>query len=342
MQSILEFMNDDILVESSYNKIAVLDVCYQTLSEDLGNQHVVDMAVSYTHSMLLEILENAKEALFKLYQRILSVLNNYVLNSANLIDKYRNYLIDRFPKLKKPLIFKTYEYPKLKDNDYPMLLEVKSPAIAEREIRKLMDQIFETNMLPSQVEFEVNRFLRNFAHEVLDAPVNPLDLKKSVRDIVYSKVRGREIERKLTQSELNVFIDEIKQHKSIKDDLNRTKTNMLTDYTNLKNMYLSISKQKQADLGLRSLKYPEEASFQINEYNRFADINVAITRLFNGLITIYSEAFNTKLQIINDKIANNRKVIEELMIQTGMFASMNAKNPNRQHKPFVPNSTLKT
>lgn len=340
MQSILDYMNDDILVESSYSKIAVLDACYQTLSEDLGNQHVVDIALSYSHSMIIEILENAKDALFKFYQRIFSVLNNYVLNSANLIDKYRNHILDRYPKLEKPLYFKTYEYPKLKDKNYPMIMEIQSSTTIEIQLRKLIDRMH--GMLPSQVEFEVNRYLRNFAHEALGGTVDPINLKTSVRDVVYANIRGRQIDRKLTQSDLNQFIDEIKQHKSIRDDLNRTKTNLLSDYNNLKKTYNTLSTQKQIDLGLRSLKYPEDTSFQINEYNRFADINMALTRLFNGFITIYSEAFNAKLQIINDKIINNRKVIEELMIQTGLFTSLNTKSPNRQRRPIPYDTNLKT
>ena len=67
-----------------------------------------------------------------------------------------------------------------------------------------------------------------------------------------------------------------------------------------------------------------------------------MTRLFNGFITIYSTAFDTKLNIIQEKIEANRAVIVEMLIRTGVFTSVNTKTPSKSHKPYVFNPSLKT
>lgn len=334
MVSIFDIMNDDYLSESSYEKMATLDTCYESLNEGITDRFVVNITSSYTHSIIFEVLDNVKETLIKLYQRVLSSLNNYILNSANLADKYRNLIIERYGKLQSPIMFQTYQYPKLKDKDYPSL--VKSSTTLEREIEELQNEVIKRQLTPGQTGELVDKMLKSFSKSVLGESVDPYNIKDTATKIVESNVRGREVIRKLEKSELSVFIDELKQYKVMKDDINRTKTNMLKDYEMLKHVYTNSMKNKEAESkGLKDLKDPDVVALEAADYQRFANINLNMTRMFNGFITIYSTAFDTKLSILQDKINANRNIIVELMTQTGIFAALNTKNPSKTKKPMI-------
>ena len=86
-------LSDSILTEDSYTKLDVIDRCYDAINEGVLDNFVVDVAASNTYSMMMEVLDNVKETLLKLVQNVLTFLNNYILNSALLADKYRDLII---------------------------------------------------------------------------------------------------------------------------------------------------------------------------------------------------------------------------------------------------------
>ena len=175
-------LSDSILTEDSYTKLDVIDRCYDAINEGVLDNFVVDVAASNTYSMMMEVLDNVKETLLKLVQNVLTFLNNYILNSALLADKYRDLIIQRFKSMKEPFVFYTYEYPKLKSKDYPVL--VKSSITLEDEIREMEDEIIRKNLSPDEAASKVDKMLRSFGHDVLDARVDVSDLKSSVKKII--------------------------------------------------------------------------------------------------------------------------------------------------------------
>lgn len=324
--------NDYISIES-LDKISVLNTAIEVLTEGVDTHNVVSITSSYTHSLMFEILDNAKQFLMSLYQSVLASLNNYILNSALLMDKYSAAIIERYKKLDEPLMYKTYAYPKKIDREYPK--QIKANDIAS-SIEELQDKTE-----PSQFGSAVDRFLESFGKQILDSSVNPNDLKNSTRQVVRYHLQGKEIEKRLTKDDLEDFIKEIKQYRDLKNDINRTKTMMLSDYEQLKRVCSSRMKRVTADrANIKAWDYPDKYELQVRDYERFADINIEMTRLLNGLITIYTESYNTKLSILQNKIDSNRAVIVELMSRTGLFASLNTKTPT-QRKNVVFDSKIK-
>ena len=86
----------------TYHKIAVIEECMGAVNEGVVTNDVITMTLSYTHSLALEMLENIKEALLKLCSLVLSALNNYILNNAKYIERYKEILKVRIAKLDKP------------------------------------------------------------------------------------------------------------------------------------------------------------------------------------------------------------------------------------------------
>ena len=187
----------------------------------------------------------------------------------------------------------------------------------------------------TEVSNRVDKLLREFSDQVIGDRVKTDQLKTSVQKIVHTHIEGREQRKVLKKEDLNKFIDELKQYKTMKDEINRTKTELLTDYETLKRVYSNKMKSEEAkSVGLKSLKDPEVANLDAAEYQRFGDINMNMTRLFNGYLTIYSETYNTKLLILKNKIDANRNVINELMARTGVLAALNIKTPSQRKKPL--------
>lgn len=336
------YMPEHLLLESSYAKMAVIDSCYESINEDLGNQFVVSKASSYTQSMIFEILDNVKNSLVKLCQQVLSYLNNYILNTANLADKYRNLIIERYDKLEAPLMYKTYTYPKLKGNSYPNV--IKSSTDLENQIREMQETIVSKHLTAEQSGELVDKMLVKFSKDVIGSPVSVFDLRQSAREIVYDHIRGRARAIRLDKGDLDEFITEIRTYKEMKDEIIRTRNDTIKYYEMLKRVYSGAMIEplaKAEGLNIKSLRDPEAEDLKATDYQRFANINLQMTRLFNGYITIYSEAYNAKINVLKEKIDANRAIIVELLTRTGVFAAINTKSPSKTRKPYTFDPSLK-
>lgn len=331
--------NYNFLLESDYisvesiDKISILNASIGTFNEGTDTHNIVSITSSYTHSLVFEILDNVKQALLSLYQRVLAALNNYILNSANLMDKYSSLIIERYNKLDEPLVYSTYTYPKKIDKDYPK--QIKSSDIIEK-INDIQD-----NTDTSQFQSVVDKFLVSFSKDVINGSVDPNNLKDSTRKVIRSHLQGRPTNKTLNKNDLEEFIKEIKSYREVKNEINSTKTKMLNDYEQLKRVCSSRMKTITADrANIKAWQYPEKYELEAREYERFANVNMEMTRLLNGLITIYSESYNTKLNILQEKIDANRNVIVELISRTGLFASLNTKTKT-QRKNVVFDTKIK-
>lgn len=337
----LDFMNASILTEGSYAKIDVITSCYEGLAEGVNDNFLVNTASTYTHSLIFEILENVKNALLALCQRVLSSLNNFILNQANLADKYRNLIIDRYLSIKEPFVIKTYEYPGLKNKFYPDI--TYSANTLSSKIESLQTAIIENGMSEGEAAYEVDKLIMSFGKDVIGGTVDPDNVKRSARSIALDHIRGRDVVCKLEQRDLNGFIDEIRTYKTVKDNIIKTRTAIQKEYESLKKLYTKTMEEKTAAaMSIKSMKQPEVERFKAFEYQRFANISLQMTRMFNAFITIYNEAFNTKLEVLHDKIDANRNTIVELMSRTGVLAAINAKTPSQKKHPLVFDPQLKT
>lgn len=323
-------VDDDLMTESVFNKAMVIETCMDALNSGDATFDIVATSTAYTHSIVFEVLDNAKEALLKLVQTVLSIVNNYYLNNVKLIDKYREVILDRLPANGPVIMHETYEYPELKN--FPK--EMKSTVSAERDILKLHEDLLADPMTP--VAFRVDKLLERFGKEVLGLEPDPDNLKDSVTDIVRKLMRGGVTQVRIDRKTLNQYIDQISTYKKDKDDLTRTKKNIIEDYEALKRTYAKVTKDPMALAKNRvaQMSNPNKEALLSHEYQRFASIHMEMMRLFNGYITIYKVAFDTKLNEITQKIEDRKNVITEVITRTGLFAALNTKNPERYGNPI--------
>lgn len=327
-----QYLEEAYLLPESYSKIDVINSCNQAIDEGVASDTIISMASSYTFNLVAEMLDNVKEALLAIYTKLLSYFNNYILNSVNLASKYRELIIDRYKILKKPVIFKTYEYTKLYDKNYPNLkMDITK---LETQISEFQDSVISNNLSSDDVELWVDTMLLEFGGDVLDISVDTYELKDSVKLGTRQTIQGREIIKNLQPDDLSKFIDEICGYKKLKESIIRTKKEILSEYERLRSVYKKAMKKKEAEsVGIDSIYNPEFTRFKTADSMRFANINMGMTRLFNGFITIYSESFNTKLACLQEKIDQNRDVIVRMMSETSILAAANPKNPARNRAP---------
>lgn len=334
-------MTADIAIAETYQKIDVIESCIDAIDEGVNDIRVISTATSYTHSMIFEILDNVKEGLLKLAQRVLSVLNNYHLNNVRLLGKYREAVIERLGKMKDPIIQETFEYPDTKD--FPKAL--RSTGSVDKEVQKLIAEIQDPDKppAPEKVQNRVNQMLKSFGYEVLGLTPDPYHLKDSTAKIVRDKVRGKPVTVSIDRWTLEKYFEQISTYKRDKDDILRTRKNLVEDYELLKRSYSSATKDPNqlATNRLKTMVDPDKEAFLAHEYNRYANIHVEMMRLFNGYIAIYKSAFDTKLSELNDKINNNKNTIVEIITRTGLFASLNTKSPmNDNPIPYNPSNIV--
>lgn len=313
------------LLEKSF----ILESAMDALGSGEAIPDIITMASSYTHSMVYEILDNAKERLIELIQQVLSLLNNYYLNNVKIMEKYREIILDRVPANGPIIIHETFEYPDAKD--YPKV--IRGSAYGDRDITKLHEDLLGPNSESVNIGLRVDKLLESFSKDILDDHVDVDDLRESTKKIVQKRMRGNPIKIKLDRKTLGEYLDQISTYKKDKDDLMRTKKNIIEDYEALKRTYSKVTKDPKSivESRLKAVSEPQRQALYSHEYQRFSDIHMEMTRLFNGFITIYQTAFDTKLEEIRLKVEDRKNVISEVITRTGLFTTLNNKNidPNR-------------
>lgn len=325
-------IDDRVVSPSIMDNSFILESAMDALGSGEATPDVVSMASSYTHSMIYEILENAKDMLIKLIQQVLSVINNYYLNNIKIMDKYREFILDRVPANGPIIVHQTYEYPDAKD--FPKA--VRSTAYGDRDIVKLHEDILGGNSDSISVQYRVDKLLESFGKDILDAQIDPTDLKDSTAEAVRRRMRGDEIMIRLDRKTLVTYLDQISTYKKDKDDIQRTKKNVIEDYEMLKRTYAKVTKDPKTYIEnrVRGMSEPERQTMLSHEYQRFASIHMEMIRLFNGFITIYQTAFDTKLEEIQRKVEDRRNVINEVITRTGLFTTLNPKNVDPYKTPI--------
>lgn len=335
IMSVINILDKRFLSEASYEKLDVIDSCYDAVDEGVNDLRVIDTANTYTYSLIIEILDNVKEQLLKLCEMVLSAVNKFILRSGKMLDKYRELLEDRVSKLKQPFVYKYFEYPESKD--YPKVLSTSSGI--EKDIQDMQKAIVQYNWTSEKVYNAVDLMLSDFAEKTIGEAID-LDatgLRADVSNVVTNKIRGSEITKRLKHEDIDKFISEIRMYKPHVDDIKRTKKNILADYELLKKTYSRAIKTPENIRTLdriQAIHDPDGYAFEMQERVRYSDINVQMMRLFNGFITIYDAAFNTKLKCLQERIDINMGIITELMTVTNLGPLLNTKDPTVAGKPY--------
>lgn len=322
------------ITDSTYEKLSVLESCHLALLEGIDDQRVVSTANAYTHSLVIEFLDSVKQKLFKLCSTVLSLLNSYILNSARYLDKYREFLKAQIPKLKEPFSYSYYEYPL--EKDYPVIIPGNG-GIIENEIKRMQERIRNDEWTSTQVANAVDNMIRKFSHDAIGSEVDVYDLKQSVTEIVTNRCRGNAIVNFLTEKDIDKFVKDLQSYRPMADEIKKTRTNIDKDYQLLKKTYeraIKVPLDVKSITRLDMVRDPELASFKANEQVRFADINVQMTRLFTSFIKIYDISFDTKLQILQERIEINKNIIKELLLNTGIAGAVNTKSPDVKKVPY--------
>lgn len=327
--------------DKTYQTLSVLESCQDALNEGIDDTRVIDMTLSYTYSYTMEILENIKEMLLKLCSTILSILNNFILNHAKYLSKYRELLKERLSKLKEPFIFERPEYQFKKD--FPKVIKASSEI--ETDIKRLQDHIRDENWDQYKVTVAVDHMIESFSKKVLGQTVDPDDITDTTIKIVTKEISGKSVISGLDEATIDQFIDEINDYKLHVSDVKKTKTDIIAEYKALRSIYeraiIPPTEIKHIDR-MKSIYDPEWYQFAVREKNRFASINTEMSRMFNGFIKIYEVSFNTKLNLLTQRLNSNRQIIHELLLRTGLTAALQTKQLDRNTKPFKPDPTIIT
>lgn len=320
-------LDEAVGTESIYQKLSVVESGVLAMSESITDSYVVNTTLSYTHSAMLEALDNVKTLLLELASRVLSVINNYCLNSTKLFDKYRELIMDRVDKSNLVITHDTFAYPDLGNKSYPK--ELKATVAAGSEILRLQNRLETDPYLDAdRIGQEVDHLILNFAEEVIGG-VPDLDfLQSSVRDIVLEHVRGDPIRMVVNSKTLKDVFRTINNYKRDKDDIKRTRKAILANYNALKNMQsrAMADPMKFIEPKLASVADPDRAAFIAKEKSNYASIHMELMRLFNTYILIYRIAFKTKLDELNNKVNDYRNLLNDILTRTGLLAALNTKD----------------
>lgn len=320
-------LDETVGTESIYQKLSVVESGVLAISESITDSYVVNTTLSYTHSAMLEALDNVKNLLLELASRVLSVINNYCLNSTKLFDKYRELIMDRVDKSNLVITHDTFTYPDLGNKSYPK--ELKATVAAGSEILSLQNRLETDPYLDAdRVGQEVDHLILNFAEEVIGG-VPDLDfLQSSVRDIVLEHVRGDPIRMVVNTKTLKDVFHAINNYKRDRDDIKRTRKAIIANYTALRNLQSRAMSDpmKFIEPKLASVADPDRAAFIAKEKSSYASIHMELMRLFNTYILIYRVAFKTKLDELNNKVNDYRNLLNDILTRTGLLAALNTKS----------------
>ena len=73
---------------------------------------------------------------------------------------------------------------------------------------------------------------------------------------------------------------------------------------------------------------------------KFATINMEMSRLLSGFITIYSEVYSSLMEIHRERIMDHKNMITALMEQTSILTTLNGKPSSG--KPYKIQEELRT
>lgn len=328
---VFKLIPGDHIDVSMTDNLMLVETCSTAINEGVTDPSVVDISRKNTMSVIFRFLNQCYTFLKKLAEQVLIVLNNYIINSANLVDKYRSIIKEKYRSLDTPMLIRTYEFPHLYDANYPNIIDQGK---LRPKLDELLANIKENNLSSNEVKYEVDDAIMDISNQIIGSMVDPNDIKNTTRDIVTRYISGQNRVVRITEKDLDKFINEIKDYKKMKEAIKKTRDNVNKDYSTLMKLYGKVDHEQVGSTNIQGMKTPQIQQLQVEDYKRFNDINLEMSRLLSGIVTIYNTSYNTKLEILKKKIEYDRSVLTALMVNTGTFAAINTKNPTTNGKPY--------
>lgn len=316
-------LNECVIDANGYQRLDILESSMDAIREGVDNNFVLKTQTSYAYSMIDELLNNVKKILLELLRQALSLLNNLYSNNIRLMEKYKDILIDRLKTLDDPVFHDTYVYPKC--DDYPIVIKT---GMLEKEIKGLQNMAVDPTVQSDRVGRRVDEMLLSFGKSVTKETIDPYNLVDSTAKAVRKKTQGKKKRILIGPSELEQYVQEIKTYKSDREELVKARKAILEEYEALKSLHTKATENPVAVMK-NTVRYqvsPDKEEFLAQEYNRYADIHTELLRLFNGYITIYRVAFDTKINCILERYNDHKAFITKLFTVTGIFSALNTKN----------------
>ena len=293
---------------------------FHELQEDASA--ILGIANTYSQSIIYDLLERIRTLLLEIYQHVLVLFNNYVLNNAKLCEKYQDLILERFSKLDGTIRYYTYPY----DGLYTYPKDLRSEGKAEKAAQEIIKIGEDPLTTPDILEAVVDKKIKEFSYAMLGARVNTYELKDDTKKICYSKMQGERYVETLTKDNLKKYIEEIQKYKELRDEIKSLKKEINGYYTDLKKSFSNTFKMIPGPTGeLVRMTDPTKAILLDKQVIQFSTAKIQLNRLFNGYITLYSEAFKAKLDIIQQHINTNRAVIVAVMTRTNVLYAVNGK-----------------
>ena len=328
---VFKLIPSDHIDVSITNSLMLVETCSTAINEGVTDPSIVDISRKNTMSVIFRFLDQCYTFLKKLAEQVLIVLNNYIINSANLVDKYRSIIKEKYRSLDTPMLIHTYDFPHLYDANYPNIIDQGK---LHPKLDELLANIRENNLSGNEVKYEVCDAIMDISNQIIGSMVDPDDITNTTKDIVTRYISGQNRVVRITEKDLDKFINEIKDYKKMKDVIQKTRNNVNKDYSTLMKLYGKVDHEQISFDTIQSMKSPQIQQLQVEEYKRFNDINLEMSRLLSGIVMIYNTSYNTKLKILKKKIEYDRSVLTALMVNTGTFAAINTKNPTTNGKPY--------
>ena len=332
------YITEDAITDKVFEHLDIVESCYAAIDEGVNSSDILDIAVSNSTSMIISYLDACFKILDATYERLISYINNFILNYAKLVEKYKNVIIKMYSSnsITEEIIYKTYTYPNQR-TPYPALVEIDSKWYTFVKESKDINIDSEEALSKSELKIKIDDMLKDYADQTLSfEKLHTDDIEKDVRKTVKETLRGSPRTILITEKNISNIIDNIvKDSKKMLEDVKKTKTLFQKDYKTLQKLFAPYPTQKINPVKfIHTIRHPDLHTMEIEDARRFSDINFEMNRFFMGIITMYKISYATKFDVIKEHIDSDREFIVVLLQTAGAFAAINNKKAASNSKPM--------
>ena len=335
--NVFEFIPEHLIDENIYVQMDMIQTCYDALDEGVVDQNLVTITRNNTLSLALSFLDTSYKKLCEIYDIFTSHLNNYILNYAKLAEKYKSLITDMYSKINEPITYNTFTYPKLKEQ---LPKPISNNANWYNFIREA--QLFGTDDANEQKDVsvyfnvKVDNMLQEFTRDTLGQKLDTKKLTEETKTLINVKMKGPTKTIGITQRNVGSLIDGFTTTaKEVQKEIKATKTCFAKDYKTLQEL-LSLYQKKKVPVvtSISMIRDPEKYDFELQEMKRFSNINMEMSRLYTGLVSVYNVSYTKKYEVLRERVELDRVVLVALLQAAGSFAAINNKTATKQSQPL--------
>ncbi|MDE6040430.1 MAG: hypothetical protein K2F99_02530, partial [Muribaculaceae bacterium] len=232
-----------------YHDIDILESGFGALREGVENVYVDKTTYSYVKAIVIDLLNNVRNRLLEMVQKLLSFINTLYTNNINLLDKYQDILLERMSKLDQPIVHKTCAYPPCKG--YPTIVHAST---IDKATSGLMKAVAQGTITPGRMGMETDKLLRDFGTTVTKEVINVNDLVGSVTKAVEKHVKGKPRIVTVDADTLKNYIATIKHYKEDVAEVRELKKSIDEEYRALRDAHVRATENTNTVMK-NSLRY---------------------------------------------------------------------------------------